>query len=69
MTRPDFNAMTRKELRQFILDHRGDTTGLLDDAVHMMVLKIETSPDAITVNADEDVTPYIRTMVEKKGAI
>jgi hypothetical protein len=36
----DFDAMTRKELRAYILQHRDD-----GDAIHAMVLKIEADPN------------------------
>ncbi|MGV0027431.1 DUF6887 family protein [Phormidesmis priestleyi] len=38
--KPDFDAMTRKELRAYILQHRDD-----GDAIHAMVLKIKADPN------------------------
>ncbi len=66
MSKPDFNAMSRKQLRDFILAHRDDTRGLLDEAVHTAVLLIENNPDAIAAGPDEDPAPYINLIVERE---
>ncbi len=38
--KPNFDQMTRKELRTYILQHRNDA-----DAIHAMVLKITNDPN------------------------
>lgn len=37
---PNFDQMTRKELRTYILQHRDDA-----DAIHAMILKITADPN------------------------
>lgn len=63
MTQPNFDAMTRKELRAYLLKHRDD-----QDAVHAMALRIDADPNAITISSDEDLTPHIRRVVEREKA-
>lgn len=63
MTKPNFDAMTRQELRAYLLQHRED-----QDAVHAMALRIDADPNAITISSDEDLTPHIRRVVEREKA-
>lgn len=45
MTKPNFEAISDQELRQYILEHRDD-----DDAVHEMVLRIRKNGKTGTVD-------------------
>lgn len=40
IVKPNYDAMTRKELRAYILAHRDDA-----DAIHAMILKIKADPN------------------------
>ncbi|NMG07591.1 hypothetical protein [Brasilonema sp. UFV-L1] len=52
MTKPNFEAMSRQQLREYILIHRDD-----DDAIHAMVLLIQK--EGKTLNSIEELEQII----------
>lgn len=55
MKKPNFEAMTTDELRNYLLQHRDD-----DDALHAIVLRIEAEGKTVS-SADE----YIEVVKQK----
>jgi gamma-glutamylcyclotransferase (GGCT)/AIG2-like uncharacterized protein YtfP len=52
VTKPNYKAMTQKELRQYILSHRDDS-----DAVHEAVLRIQQY--GTTLNSVDELRQFV----------
>ena len=58
MTKPDYQSMTRAELKQYVLNHRND-----DEALNELVSR--RAPNTVTYPADLP-TEEVRKLIEKK---
>lgn len=58
MTKPDYQSMSRTELKQYVLNHRND-----DEALNELVAR--RPPNTVTYPADLP-TEEVRKLVEKK---
>jgi hypothetical protein len=60
MIKPDFNAMSKSELKQYIRLHRND-----DEAFHALMDKVKANPNPVWYSLDdldrlEEIIPELR---------
>ncbi|MBW4597599.1 MAG: hypothetical protein KME46_33045 [Brasilonema angustatum HA4187-MV1] len=59
MTRPNFSAMSKSELKRYLLDNRNDT-----EAFHALMDKINSEPDQRFYTVDE--ANLLQDLIEAK---